>query len=114
MQEQQVKLLERLDKMAWLMDRSIRLPGGFRIGLDGLIGLIPGIGDTIGMLISLYLWFSARKISAPKSLQFKMLGNILLEFFVGLIPVLGDLFDFYFKANVRNMTLLREYVEKQP
>ncbi len=106
-------LLKRLDRLAWLMDASIRLPGGFRIGLDGLIGLIPGVGDSVGLVISLYLLFSARQIKAPMSVYIRMLGNIALEFFIGLIPLLGDLFDFYFKANLRNMEILRKHVESQ-
>jgi hypothetical protein len=108
--EQTQKMLKRLDRLAWLMDKSIGLPGGFRIGIDGLIGLIPGVGDVIGLLISLYLFVLSLQIKTSTAIKLKMLWNIALEFFIGSIPILGDLFDFYFKANVRNVDLLKKHL----
>jgi len=99
----------RLRRLAWLLDDSIRLPGGYRIGIDGLVGLIPGLGDAVGAMLSSYLVFEARRMGAPKSLVARMIGNVFIETVVGAVPVLGDLFDFVFKANARNVALLDRY-----
>jgi Domain of unknown function (DUF4112) len=101
--------LQRLRSMAWLLDNAIPLPGGFRIGLDAIIGLIPGVGDAIGALISVYILNEARSLGAPRSVLMRMSGNVLLETIVGSIPFLGDLFDAGFKANMRNIALLERY-----
>lgn len=103
--------IRRLDRLAWLLDDAIRVPGTkFRIGLDGLIGLIPGFGDLAGAAVSSYLVAQAARSGAPPSLLARMGLNILLEAVVGLVPLLGDLFDFGFKANARNVRLLRNHV----
>ena len=101
--------LQRLRSMAWLLDNSIPLPGGFRIGVDAIIGLIPGIGDAIGALISVYILNEARALGAPRSVLLRMSGNVLIETLVGAIPFAGDLFDAGFKANMRNIALLERY-----
>lgn len=101
--------LQRLRSLAWLLDNSIPLPGGFRIGLDAVIGLVPGIGDAIGALVSVYILNEARMLGAPRSVLMRMSGNIILETLVGAIPFAGDLFDAGFKANARNITLLERY-----
>lgn len=106
----QQKALQELDYLAWLLDESIRLPGGFRIGLDGIVGLIPGVGDATGFLISFWLVIKARRAGASRAVQLKMLGNVMIEFVVGAVPVLGDIFDFWFKANRRNLTELRRHI----
>ncbi len=100
----------RVRRLAWLMDNSIPLPGGFRIGVDGLIGLIPGIGDAIGAVASGYIIAAAARAGAPASLLMRMTLNVLLETLVGLVPLLGDLFDFAFKANVRNVALIDRHL----
>lgn len=89
-----------------LMDRSILLPSGYRIGLDPLLGLIPGIGDLLGTLVSLYLVFEAALLGMAKRHLLQMLANIALEGVVGAVPVLGDIFDAVWKANVRNLALI--------
>lgn len=104
--------LRRLDKIAWYLDQSIGIPGGFRIGLDGLIGLIPGVGDILTFSVSSYIVNEARRLGAPKTLLIKMIWNISLETIIGIIPFFGDLFDFYYKANIRNITLLRNWLGK--
>lgn len=96
----------RMRDLARWLDNKIVLPGGIRIGFDGLIGLIPGIGDTIGTMLSFYIVTQAARMGASVTTLIRMIGNILLELFVGSIPVLGDLFDFVWKANVRNLELL--------
>lgn len=99
----------RLQRLAWLLDSAFPLPGGFRIGLDGLIGLVPGIGDVAGAIMSSYLIYEARRMNAPQSVLLRMVGNVLIETVVGAIPLLGDVFDFAFKANQRNVGLLTKY-----
>src|SRR5688500_9061071 len=89
-----------------LLDTAIRLPGGFRIGIDPIIGLVPGIGDFIATTLSVWLVYDATRLGIPKRTLFRMVVNIMIEAAVGAIPVLGDLFDAAFKANVRNMKLV--------
>lgn len=99
----------RLRRLAWLLDNSIPLPGGYRIGLDGLIGLLPGIGDAAGALVSSYLVVEAARLGASKALLLRMAFNVLLETVIGAIPFAGDLFDFVYKANLRNLRLLEQH-----
>lgn len=101
---------KRLRRLAWLLDNSIPLPGGYRIGLDGLIGLVPGIGDAAGALVSSYMVVEAGRLGASKALLLRMAFNVLLETLVGAIPFAGDLFDFVYKANLRNLRLLEGHV----
>lgn len=103
--------LKRLDRLASLLDNSIRVPGTrWRVGIDGLIGLIPGVGDVLGALMSGYLVMEAARVGASMSLILRMGLNIVLETLVGAVPIIGDLFDFAFKANLRNVGLLRRHV----
>lgn len=103
----------RIRDLARWLDNKIVLPGGIRIGFDGLIGLIPGIGDTIGTMLSFYIVTQAARMGASVTTLIRMIGNILLELFLGSIPVLGDLFDFVWKANVRNIALLERQLSIQ-
>lgn len=99
--------IDRLRKLAILMDSSITIPGvQFKIGLDPLIGLMPGVGDIITTAISGYIVYQGYKLGASKGTIAKMIGNVVIDGLVGEIPVLGDVFDFAFKANVRNLKLL--------
>lgn len=103
----------RLEVLAWLMDSSIPLPGvQFRIGLDGLLGLLPGFGDAVGALVSSFVLGEAARLGAPRSVLLKMAFNVGLDAIVGLVPFLGDLFDFGWKANRRNIRLLEAYLER--
>lgn len=97
-------------RLAWLLDDAIRLPGGFRIGLDGIVGLIPGVGDALGLVASTYIILRARRFGVPAAVLGRMIGNVALESLVGVVPVLGDLFDFAFKANRRNLALIEQYL----
>jgi hypothetical protein len=101
--------LRRLQALAWLLDNSIPLPGGFRIGVDALLGLIPGVGDAMGALISAYIVNEARSMGASRSVLLRMMGNVLIETAIGSIPFAGDVFDAAFKANARNLALLQAH-----
>jgi hypothetical protein len=104
-----VERLRRLRSIAWLLDNSIPLPGGYRIGLDAVIGLVPGIGDAVGALVSAYIVNEARSLGAPKSVLLRMMVNVIIETLIGSIPLAGDIFDAAFKANSRNLALLARY-----
>ncbi len=101
---------QRLDWLAWLLDNSIQVPGTrYKIGLDGIIGLVPGIGDAVGSLLSLYILTEGAKARLPRPVLFRMAWNIAVETVIGTIPVFGDLFDMAWKSNARNVKLLHEY-----
>lgn len=100
----------RLRRLTELLDTAIRLPGGFRIGWDAIIGLVPGVGDVTGAALSLYVVFHAARLGASRATLLRMLGNVGLEALVGAVPLLGDLFDAAFKANTRNLALLEAHL----
>ena len=100
----------RLERLSWLLDSAIRLPGGFRVGVDGIIGLVPGIGDLVGAGLSSYIILEAARMKLPTGVLIRMGLNVLLELGIGIIPLFGDLFDFAFKANRRNVSLMRDYL----
>jgi hypothetical protein len=101
----------RLEALAWVLDRAIRVPGtNFRVGLDGVLGLVPGIGDAITTALALWFVYEAHRINVPGHVIARMLGNVAIDSVVGAVPVVGDLFDFAFKANIRNLELLRRHL----
>jgi hypothetical protein len=107
--------LARLDALAKLLDVAFVLPGtNIRYGIDGIIRLIPVVGDLIASAFSLWLVREARALGAPWHVTARMLANVALEGTVGMIPVAGDAFDVLFRANIRNMRLLRHWMERQP
>lgn len=103
---------KRVLRLAKLMDSSIRLPGGFRIGIDGLIGLVPVVGDLASSGVSVYIIAQAARAGVPLGTLARMLLNLALDTVVGAIPVLGDLFDMVFKANLRNARLMDVYLDR--
>ena len=106
---------QRIRVLSVLMDQSITLPNGFRIGLDPLLGLVPGIGDGLGALISCYLVYEAARLGLPKLVLGRMLANIAFDAFSGSVPVLGDVLDAVWKANMRNLRLVdRHYHPSMP
>lgn len=105
--------LKQVEALAKLMDSQFQLPGtNFRFGLDGIIGLIPGAGDLSTFAVSSYmLWIMARN-GASGFVMARMVVNVLIDALVGSIPLIGDLFDFAFKANTRNVKLMREHYKE--
>ena len=107
--------LERLDALARTLDARFRIPlTGFRIGLDGLIGLIPGIGDTLALLPSGYLAARAWQLGARKRTLARMAGNTAVDYLVGLVPLVGDILDIGYKGNLRNIALLKAELAQGP
>lgn len=101
--------LERLDWLAHKLDTNFKIPfTSIRLGYDSLIGLIPVVGDAISGLIGLYIVFKIRKYKLPNKLYFKMILNVLIEFLIGSIPLIGDIFDIAWKCNVKNLNLLKK------
>ena len=104
----------RLDALATLLDTAFILPGtNVRFGFDALIGLVPGIGDAITTAISLYIVHEARQLGAPAHLILRMLANVAVDGFVGAVPLVGDAFDVLWRANRRNVRLLREWLARE-
>ena len=102
--------LRRLRRLAWLVDGAFRVPGlRFRFGLNSLIGLVPGGGDAVLGLISLYIVFEAYQLGLPRAKLLQMLANVALEVVGGSVPILGDLFDMTLKANLRNIAILERH-----
>lgn len=106
--------LERLERMtSWLDDRFV-IPGtGIRFGLDPVLGLIPGIGDTVSTAFTALLIGHAQRHGLPGSAKAKMLWNLALDWVVGSIPLVGDLFDIGFRANRRNFDIIKRHLEKR-
>src|SRR6476646_7834758 len=92
------------------MDYAFAIPGGFRFGVAGIIGLIPGIGDVFDALISLYIVVRAIQLDIPRVAIARMLVNVGIEALAGTVPLFGDLFDIAFKANRRNYQLLKSHL----
>lgn len=104
--------IEILDNIADWMDSKFKIPGTqIRFGVDSILGLIPGLGDTIGLAISSYVIKVAHQYEAPLLLKLRMAWNIFIDWLIGLIPFIGDIFDVGFKANKKNVALLRKHMD---
>jgi len=111
--EQRAAILRRVDRYAHLMDASIGIPGTrWRIGWDGIIGLLPIAGDTAALLLSIVPLIEAKRLKVRKGAMLKMAWNVVVDYVVGLVPFVGDLFDFAYKANLRNAAILRREIER--
>ena len=111
--EQQARL-KRLRRLAWLIDAAMRIPGTrFRFGLNSLLGLPPTIGDLTLAAVSLYFVYQASRFGLRRDKLHRMLGNVAIEALLGAVPVLGDLLDVVFKANLRNLAILEEHLSEQ-
>ncbi|MGD1806887.1 DUF4112 domain-containing protein [Dapis sp. BLCC M126] len=107
----QAAKVRQLRKLSDLLDNAIRVPGtSLGVGLDPVIGLIPGGGDVLGGLISVYIVFSAATMGLPKETLTRMASNIVFDSLAGTVPVFGDLFDVAWKANSKNMDLLESHL----
>ncbi|MEM8654566.1 MAG: DUF4112 domain-containing protein [Pseudomonadota bacterium] len=105
--------LDHLDRIARTMDRAMRLPVvGVRVGWDSILGLIPGIGDALTLGPAGYIVLQAHRMGTPGSVKARMIGNIGIDALIGSIPLVGDLFDIGWKANTRNVALLRSHFEQ--
>ena len=106
--------LERLEALAKLMDSSFLVPGtNVRMGLDGLIGLVPVVGDLVSGAISSYLIWEARRLGASRWVIGRMAANTLIDTTIGAIPIVGDAFDVMFRTNIRNLALLRKHLARK-
>ena len=104
--------MQRLRQLGRVLDSAIGIPGTkFRVGLDPIIGLIPGGGDTVGMILSSFIVLEGARLGASKSTLSTMAFNILLETIAGTLPVVGDIFDVTWKSNLRNIDLLEEHLK---
>lgn len=102
---------QRYLRLAHLLDSAFRVPGtNLRFGLDPLLGVVPGAGDLLGAAVTGYGILLARRMGAGTALQLRMVGNVALDALAGAVPFVGDLFDFAFKANVRNRQLLERWL----
>jgi hypothetical protein len=104
--------IERLDRLSQIMDTAIAVPGtNFRFGADAIIGLVPGIGDGVSTAIAAWIVYEAHRLGVPRRVLLRMIGNVAIDGLAGSVPVLGDLFDVAFRANRRNVRILREHFD---
>jgi hypothetical protein len=105
--------LERLRTLSRLLDNAFVIPGTrYRFGFDGLIGLVPGLGDAVSAVFSGYIILQASRLGAPRSVVTRMIANVALDTLVGWVPILGDIFDVAWKANLRNVALLETHLQQ--
>ena len=103
----------RISFLAQVLDSAITIPGTNRtIGIDPLLGLIPGIGDAISAALSSYIVWEAKQLGVPRWKLARMVGNIAADTAIGAVPLVGDLFDLGFKANRRNLRIVLDHLEK--
>src|SRR3954468_21301083 len=105
--------LQNVDRLAQLLDSEFEF-AGIRFGLDAIIGLIPVLGDSIAALIGLYPLYVAQQHKLGLLLRGRMLLNLIIDWLIGIVPIIGDVLDVGFKANIRNAKLLRSALEKRP
>ena len=105
--------VNRITALARLLDSSIPVPGtGRTVGLDAVLGLVPGIGDALSATLSAYIIWEARRLGVPKRKIARMVGNTAVDTAIGAVPLVGDLFDMVFKANRRNVRIVLDHLEK--
>ncbi|MEX0300310.1 MAG: DUF4112 domain-containing protein [Kordiimonas sp.] len=111
-QEEQVRL-RRVQALARWTDSWFSIPGtSFRFGLDAVVGFLPVFGDTLMLLVSLWVIMEAHRAGVPMRLKLKMLANVMLDWLIGSIPFVGDLFDIAWRANQRNADMFANYVSR--
>lgn len=108
------RALDELDNLARLLDTQWRIPGtSIRFGADAVAGLIPGVGDAASGLVSAYIVYRAWRLGASGMVLAGMVGNVLLDTIVGSVPILGSVFDVFYKSNIRNIRLLRGHMARR-
>ena len=107
-------IISEFERVSRLLDSQWRIPGtSMRFGIDPLVGLVPGLGDVATGLVSAYIVVMARRLGLPNHVMARMVGNIALDVVVGSVPLLGSVFDLFYKANRRNFRILQEHVERE-
>ena len=107
-------IIAEFERVSRLLDSKWRIPGtGIRFGIDPLVGLVPGLGDVATGLVSAYIVLMARRLGLPNHVVARMAGNIVMDVVFGSIPLLGSVFDVFYKANRRNFRLLQQHVERE-
>jgi hypothetical protein len=108
----QISKLTKLRRVSRILDNAIAIPGTkISFGLDPILGLLPGGGDTVTGGIAAYIVVEAAKMGVPREILWKMVGNILIDSFAGTVPVVGDIFDLGWKANIKNIELLEKHLD---
>lgn len=106
--------LDRLDRLSQLLDVAFVVPGtNIRFGVEAILRLVPGIGDAAASALSLYVLYEARRLGIPTPLLVRMIANVIVEGAAGAVPLAGDLFDVAWRANRRNVRLVRAYFERE-
>jgi Domain of unknown function (DUF4112) len=105
--------LARLRRLAVLLDTAVHLPGGIRVGADSIIGLAPGIGDALSTALAAYIVYEAHRLGLPTHKLWRMAANVVIDGLVGAVPILGDIFDVAFKANIRNLAIIEEHLGRK-
>jgi hypothetical protein len=109
----QLFILNRIRRLSYLMDSSFRIPFvGWKVGLDPILGIIPGVGDLISTVVSVYIVSLAIRFNLPTTKVIQMLLNVGIETLLGIVPVLGDIFDAYYKSNIRNLEILEKHLNE--
>lgn len=109
--EAQEAMLQMLRRLAYFLDFAFQVPyTKFRVGMDGILGLIPGIGDAIGTVLSLFIVIQAMRFGLPVASVTRMLYNVAIDTLIGTVPILGDLFDVAWKANMKNIEILEGFL----
>jgi hypothetical protein len=107
---ERLRRLKWLDRASRIMDTAIGIPGTrFRFGADSILGLVPGLGDVVAATVALAIVNEARRMGLPSDKLARMLVNIALDGLVGTVPIVGDIFDIYFKSNRRNMQMILDH-----
>jgi hypothetical protein len=100
--------------MAQLLDSAFAVPGtSYRVGLDPILGLVPGLGDLVSPLFTIGILWQARELALPRIVQLRMIVNVAIDSLVGVVPMIGDLFDFAWKANTMNLALLERHAQEE-
>ena len=102
----------RIEAMEGLLERAFQLPGGYRVGLDSIVGLVPVLGDVVTAAMGAWLIWEAKNLGMSKFQLARMTGNVAFDTALGFVPLLGDAFDFVFRSNTRNLRIVRRWLDK--